>query len=207
MTVYFVFDHLIQVFPHLLYTSFICHDRSYRGEENTPLCDCGQTKITHVSIKYSTVSYIKHKNSSVTLAYLQIIMINQSKTEIHGLNKTTVREMADWCWECHVTRGVWGEGGCCLATGLGVKVPCKLFERSQNTSLLVVDEINNCSVLPCLILLFGITLVVLNLSLGTAQTIRRVNLIILLLKNITAFHFRFWTRCLATNSVAESNMR
>lgn len=80
-------------------------------------------------------------------------MINQSKTEIHGLNKTTVREMADWCWEGHVTRGVWGVGGCCLATGLGVKVPCKLFERSQNTSLLVVDEINNCSVLPFLILL------------------------------------------------------
>lgn len=106
MTVYFVFDHLIQVFPHLLYTSFICHDRSYRGEENTPLCDFGHTKITHVSMKYSTVSYIKHKNISVTLAYLQIIMINQSKTEIHGLNKTTVREMADWCWEGHVTRGV-----------------------------------------------------------------------------------------------------
>lgn len=114
-------------------------------------------------------------------------MINQSKTEIHGLNKTTVREMADWCWEGHVTRGVWGEGGCCLATGLGVKVPCKLFERSQNTSLLVVDEINNCSVLPFLILLSDITLVVLNLSLGTAQTNRIINLIILLLKNNHCF--------------------
>lgn len=118
-TVYVVFVHLIQVFPHLLYTSFICHDMKYRGEENTPQCDCDQTKITHVSIKYNTVLYIKLKNSSATLAYLRIFIINQIKAEIHGLNKTTVREMADCCWEGHVTKGVLGGGRVLPSDGAG----------------------------------------------------------------------------------------
>lgn len=46
-------------------------------------------------------------------------MINQSKTQIHGLNKTTVREMADCCWEGHVTRGFRGGGRVLPSDGAG----------------------------------------------------------------------------------------